>query len=330
MYPYLEVTGTHQQIGEAIGEQFRTEIKRSLAHHFRKIKIKDPQLQQNLAALTRTATRFFPDFIQELQGIARGSGQLFERLLIFSFEEELLPAEKCTTVAFQNKTGVFFGHNEDWNIPLALYIIKAKPVGKPAFIGVANAGQFPGTVAGLNEFGIAYSGNSIATALNPKGLSKTYCLRSFLEATSLAKAIDRVAHHQRTIGNNSILVSGKEKKILSLEWSPTALQAMPENMATCHTNHFLSKRLLPHETRRSNNSPIRYHTARAFLTTQNPQSLNDLATLLSSHAHAPQSICRHGKTHTLASILIDATNLTLSIAAGPPCSHKYTTYPLLP
>jgi isopenicillin-N N-acyltransferase-like protein len=329
MFPYIEVSGTHRDIGRAIGETLSLPIKKSLSAHFGRLhqikKILSPKVVQ---ALTKTVERYFPRFVDEVRGISEGSNVSFDKLLQFSFEEELMPGEKCTSLAVKSGKTILFGHNEDWDIKLPLYVVKARPKGQPRYVSVANAGQFPGTVAGLNEYGFAYAGNSIATKINFHGLPKTYCLRSFLECKTITDAITVIAQAPRAIGNNSVLVSQKEQQIVALEWSPYAYSITEADRGLGHTNHYISKLHSQQSVKTSYSSAQRLRFIEKRMLQLKKPTLGLMKRILRTHINSRVSICRHTGWKTLASIIVDTTARKMYVSDGTPCNHSYKTFSL--
>lgn len=329
MLPYIEVKGTHRQIGQAIGEETRNEVASALKMHFgrlhqRKLKKQNAAIKK----LTSTVEKFFPDYIEEVKGIGDGANQPFEQLLLFSFEEELSPGEKCSSLALKTKNNIFFAHNEDWDLGLPLYMVKAKPKGKPAFISLANAGQFCGTVVGMNEYGFVYGGNSINTKLDFNGLPKVYCLRSFLECKTISDAVKIISKAKRAIGNNSVLVSRKQMSVATLEWSPQKF-ILKKCDKVAHTNHFITKEMSAHQTTStSRSSKARYDFLKTTLEKNEGMSLKEIKNIMSTHINSNFAICQHGTYVTLASVIVDVNKRVFFVSHGNPCRHKYLKYEL--
>lgn len=330
MFPYLEVAGTHRQIGEAIGETLRKQIKKGVGLYLCRLRARKTKFKpEQFASLVKTTKKYFPDFVDELEGMAAGSGQPTDQLLQYSFEEELLPSERCTTLAVKSKNTIYFAHNEDWDVRLPLYVIKAKPKNKPTFLALAQAGQFPGMV-GYNDQGLVFSNNSLDTQVNYRGLPKLYCLRKFLECSSVDEAISSIARHDRAIGNNSVFVSSRESRIVSLEWTPFDYQVEEAGSGLGHTNHFVSPKLKSQQkfTTTYNSRHRLLHLEGHLLTMKNP-SLNDVKKVMRTHLNSKVSVCRHSGSRTLASVIVDTKAQKMLVAAGTPCNHSYKPFSLV-
>jgi predicted choloylglycine hydrolase len=328
MFPYIEVQGTHRQIGEAIGEELRPQIKKALQIHFKRLHEREQKHQKKaIDSLTRNVRKFFPDFVDEVEGMAAGAGQKFEDFLLFSFEEELSPGEKCTSLAVKGKKTIYFAHNEDWDLGLPLYVIKAKPKKKPAFLSVAYAGQFPGTVVGFNDRGFVYAGNSVETKVNFNGMPKVYCLRKFLECSSVEDAVSFVAARPRAIGNNSLMASERDGAIATLEWSPYEYSLEETGHGLAHTNHFLLPTMHKHQSiKTSKGSYRRYlHAEEKILASKDPK-LADIKKIMKAHFGENIGVCQHGQYKTLASVIVDTSQKIMFVAEGTPCDHPYKKF----
>lgn len=346
MLHFIEAAGTPRQVAAVIRETLRSEIKISYALHQEKLQAHPAaHIEKKLIALQHSVEKYFPNLLAELRGLAAGAAVPLRDALVFSFEEELLSTEvsfeeerragreyheRCTAFAIRDGAHYWFGHNEDWDIELPLYVARVKPRGAPAFLAVGNAGQLPGTVAGLNEHGLAYSGNSIYGSTTDHGLPKTYCLRSFLGARNFADVASLVRQSPRTLGNNSIIISESEKKIATIEWSARKLEIFePDTDFFVHTNHFLLPKMRAEQAKLPSRSSLaRYRRANRLISRLSSPTLTDLQKILSDHAYNPIGICRHGKSTTLASLIFDVTGRALHIAYRSPCQNSYQTFAL--
>lgn len=324
--PYIEVSGTNKQIGEAIGEHLRDDIEVALTR-FEKHYKPTPKLKARRTKLLVTAKKYFPEYIDELQGIADGAEQKIDRLISFSFEEELAYFESCSTFAVTTGHTILFGHNEDWDHPMPLYVVKAKPKKGPAFLSLSYAAQLPGTSATINEAGLVYSSNSIATDLVEGGLPKIYCLRSMASASSLDALVNRIAQTDRCSGNNSVIIY--KKGMFTLEWSPTKLAVETCESWIAHANKFILPEMKDacHPPGRGSTSVGRLQQMWNGLIGGSIVNAQGMKKLLASHEDKPLSLCRHAKDdHTIASIVIDTASRRMEVVYGNPCTAPFQSF----
>ncbi len=264
----------------------------------------------------------------EVKGISEGSNAKLDYILKFSFEEEI---GGCTSIATASNGNFILGHNEDWYLPMSLYIIRAKPKGKPSFISVGYAGQIPGTCASLNESEIAYSANSLDTEINFSGIPKIYLLRSLLEVNSIKEAKSKMSLGNRTIGNSCFIVSAAEKRMVSLEWSPGNYDIIDGEKFLAHANHYLSPKMKKEESNKTcSKSKNNFERAEELLKQLKEPQLEDIKRILQDHEGHPDSICYHPteRAGTLASTIINLGDNAFYVSDGNPCKNEYKKFNL--
>ena len=94
----------------------------------------DKVLNQNQL---RTYKRFYPELLEELEGMAQGGNFDKERLIynsicgeILWFKRKLRLNKACTIFGVKNKNGIFIGRNYDW-IPKAENFVEAYKFANP-------------------------------------------------------------------------------------------------------------------------------------------------------------------------------------------------------
>ena len=326
MIPYIEVAGDAKKIGEAIGEHLRDDIVVALQRFEKRFK-HTPRLWAWKKKLASIAKKFFPEYIKELQGIADGARQPFDRFLSFSFEEELAYHDSCSTLAINIGHTVLFGHNEDWDHPMPLYVSTAKPKKGPRFLSVSYAGQLPGMSATINDAGFVYSANSIATPFHNNGLPKIYCLRGLATARSLDQALNIISAHDRSSGNSSVIVF--KKQLYILEWSPTKIALERCVPWVAHANRFILPEMKNEQSSASRGSTSDKRLAHMwdwFVCTPRVTA-QEMKNVLSDHSDPKHSLCRHNKDdQTVASVVIDTEKKEMQVAYGQPCISPFQKF----
>lgn len=340
-FPYIEVSGTNYQIGCAIGEHIREKIQdygmRMKALYSTLVKGSGYNLGRMATKTKRLTEKYFPQYLDELRGIANGSGISLNEMLLLCSEETLLETikgGKCTTFAYACSEGALLCHNEDWlpGYEDDLYIVKAKPKKGASFLSLAYIGALPGSSVALNNYGIAFSGNSLLGGAQ-EGLPKNIILRSQIEARTLEEFEKIASFSPRAIPNHSMAID-KEGHMLSMELALDRYCAFYTNDAFfVHTNHALHPHIASLEIVPIKDSTARYNTA--FEKLQNNRLSSSLAKkILRSHDKEPYTICAHAKTEeghnsqTAASIIVNVNDVSMLIAQGNPCKSKYKAYSL--
>jgi hypothetical protein len=209
--------------------------------------------------------RFFPEYVEEISGMAEGAGMDFDDLFIFSAEEELLDLwggwDKCSSAAVRTRRGLYLLHNEDYigRYHGRLVIVEAYPQGRPAFLSLGYPGTLAGSSCGLNGEGLAFGGNSLRFPPRLRGLPKNFVLRHLLTARTM-KEVERImAIKPRLAGNNVTVVSAREKAAAYVEATPrqSARVDLGASEFLTHTNHILSPDIDKREERPTEKSLLR-------------------------------------------------------------------------
>jgi isopenicillin-N N-acyltransferase-like protein len=288
----------------------------------------------------------FPDFIQELEGIAEGAHVPLEDIWVLNCYQELLEMEKrspsCTSlVVGKNHTSnghVTLAHNEDWLSADrdTVYLVRAQPEDGPSYLGMTYGPLLVNI--GFNEAGIGVAINSVFSTDKQTGVPRILYSRAILNAQSIEEAL-QVCLPQNRAGGYHYLLGDRSGTVYSIESSATHYHIdWGVKGWLLHTNHYLSTELKALETRRDlSNSQLRFHRAHQLLEPQlGSLNLEALQSLLRDHANRPNSICEHDDPgappyrgyQTVASIIMDLTEGVMWAAPGPPCQHAYTEYTL--
>lgn len=112
-FQVLRVSGSNYDIGFQIGSKFKDKIKNALSQSnklkfLRKANESDPKKFNQLKIIGQ---KHFPQYMEEIQGIAEGSDLEYRDIALMNFKYEY--PEGCTTVIFKTKDRIIFGHNED-------------------------------------------------------------------------------------------------------------------------------------------------------------------------------------------------------------------------
>ena len=163
--PVYSISGNNYDIGFEIGRKFRPQIvdflgKSKRLKLLRKLEKRDPRLQK----LVRYGEMYFPQYIEEIKGIAEGSGSSLTDILLINCKYDF-SRKGCTTVIFRGSDRIILAHNED-NTKDNLNnccLLKVYPeVGTP-FISFCYPGMIPGNSFAFNAHGIIITNNAMPT-----------------------------------------------------------------------------------------------------------------------------------------------------------------------
>ncbi len=327
----IKAAGSNYDIGYKVGRAAGPLIERALAGYRKDLPADGWKEPWELPAYYLEATREkFPHLVEELQGMADGSGIKFSDLFFLNALEEALDLKSfsaCTAIGLADASGVWLGHNEDWyaSDSEAVIAIWAQPVNKPAFISIT-AAPFLAAV-GMNEAGLAQGVNSVDSTDNQEGIPRMFSARAVLEATSIKEACSLAAPCGRAGGYNHLLVhAGGE--LGNFETTAADADYMPAEKIIFHTNHYISKRLKPLAKKASEHSLTRYRRLKELENgiidaSDKPAALRQV---LCDHENRPYSICRHvgeqsDNSATIFSVIFDLKNFRARVAVNNPCGN---------
>jgi isopenicillin-N N-acyltransferase like protein len=281
------------------------------------------QACQKAQAFAAIMTELDPLSVQELRGIAQGSGFDFESILALNCRSELLSADflntqasnqskanlpdvnECTSIAVQPKASVsgdtWLAQNWDWmgGQREALVLLEGRgPAGR--FMTLTEAGML--AKIGLNESGFAVGLNiirSVNDGLRP-GIAVHWLLRHLLGCTSVEQAhatIDQLASRFGFGGSSNIICADASGAVASFELCATLGRAIgfgriqPDaDGIVRHTNHFLADHLRPFqaEAARSLSTDWRLQSAQVLVDSNTPIDLDVLCKFLRNDAGGDQ------------------------------------------
>lgn len=361
-YPHVRVRGTAYERGVQYGEQAASRVRRSVDAYgnvFRR------WAELDWPAVRHAASAYLPAvsaivggerYLDEMRGIARGSGVGFEDILAINFRTEVmfsakarladasasLPAE-CTAVAVLPSASAD-GHtlaaqNWDWLVHAyeTLVVLEVDQEEGPRFVSLVEAGLL--AKFGMNAAGIGVLTNALVCE-HDRGeplIPYHVMLRSLHDATSISDALSRLQAVRRASSANYLIVH-RDGLAVDVEAMPgdfsRLLLEQPDDGLLSHTNHYLSARfpardvglwLMP-------DSPFRLQSLRAFLNQRRGRlDAESIQQGLSLHDNHPLGVCSHPvagldegeREATIVSAVMDLDTRCMWIADGPPCTAGY-------
>lgn len=349
----VDVAGTHIEIGRQIGEEFREVIKHSVENAYALINSTYATLHLTWEGAVNQGKKYlpfaqerYPQYVDEISGMAEGSGAKFYDLVALNAMEavttDALHLTKCTSIGVDDKhsfnSHVMVAHNEDW-LPEDepdVYLVKAKPVDEPAWIGMTYGGLLPNI--GLNEAGLAQCCDSVYPSDIRIGVPRLVASRAVLASRTPSEAMRHMLVPLRAAGYNHLLahVSGE---LYNVEVSAKHFAVLyADDGVIAHTNHYLSPQMQPVEAEPDSliSTRVRYFRALRLLKQTEKHTERTMQNILKDHVNYPDSICNHSmdeidpldREKTVNSILMDLNERKFSIAWGSPCKNRYNSYSL--
>lgn len=329
-FPYLQISGSHRDIGFAIGENFRSRIREIVFDRKNSIPNYKELRSKSQNHFLETLT-YFPEYIEELTATAIASDVGVMDLFFLNTRSlydggsssemgEVIEHDKCTTVVGFGSDGTVVGHNEDWDINNIndIYILNAR-IDDTTFISLNYVFELPGTSASMNNWGLIQGINEVHQK-ERVGIPKNFLARAVMQCKTLGDAIALVSKTNQDTGYNHVLVQGD--KVIDIEIAGGETDIMINKRTPyVHTNHFLSD-LKKYETYHTISSEHRFIRASEML--KPDMRKEDLAAILSDHTDTEYPICRHDAT--LASMIFDPTKGEVQVSNGPACLGEFTKY----
>jgi isopenicillin-N N-acyltransferase-like protein len=338
----IEARGNHREVGQQIGQQCLSKIQRTLANLRQGLPegvTWDTMLQQSQHYL-EFSHQDYPQYVEELEGIAEGADVTFDEVFLCMCEElwESAAWRGCTDMAARGRAtldgSTLVAHTNDL-LPRAeenLVLLKVQAGDEPEFLGVSSGGI--AISAGFNAAGISLTGNQLDNNDIRPGVPRLLVVRAILASRHLSEAMDHCLLPQRASSYNNVLADANGE-VYCMEGSATDCEPIYiEDDILAHANHYVSPVMRKFEADRNNigTSVLRHNRATRLLRENFGQHTPELfQKLLSDHAGYPTSICKHGiETVTVFSIIIQLENLRAWIGSGRACETEYVEYQLDP
>lgn len=276
--------------------------------------------------------QYFPEILEEINGIADGQGCSSQKLCAFLFSMYAMPpACHCSCFAVSRKGCLLFGRNSDFLTELEetnRNVIYHFETNSYSFTG--NTTAFVQMEDGINEKGLAVGMTSVFPRTTKPGFNAGLLLRYFLEkCSSTEHALEELQRlpisSAQTITfadvSGSIAVAECDAKQISIT---QASDAIPHVYATnCFHSDAMEVLLSPAAD--DWDSERRYQTLSHTLSHKmNDFSLQDAMDLLSGR-HG--FLCQYDRTtgrDTVWSVIYDLSNHRIYRAEGNPARYGYT------
>lgn len=363
---FLELEGTGRQLGRAHGEALKDSIT-TLYEKYMDCTVKQAYISTTEEELLGLAMRnyefsrdYAPDLLEEMLGIAEGSGLAVEKIMFLHWLGEGLdlifpqPANSllkgpflaslspgCTAFGALGKATsdgrVLVGQNYDIHAALYDHAVLLK-IKKPettlllfSFAGIIGC-------QGLSSHKLAVVVNKLLARDVRAGVPYTFMVRRALEQKNLVEALGQIMMAERAAGINYLLADSSV--IINIETTACYFDVlpMPDNIIS-HANHYKSRRLQEHEVIDGILPESFVRDAAMYNRIKNGYGQIDVPKaqqLLADHSSYPYSICNHPaenvpyyRAHqTIASTIYTPADLKAWVCWGNPCQEKYEEYSL--
>ncbi len=346
--PFLEVAGSHREVGRQIGRACADTIRKAVEFDAQipcgRTREEQLALADDFRAITASA---YPWFIAELEGAAEAAA--VDPLALFAATTEEIWYEpyarqlqgRCTDiVAIPPATAgdrVLVAHNNDMprTYQDQLVAIEWTIPGDPVVLSIGNGIWLS---SGWNSAGLSLTGNELAPLDEKVGIPREIQFRSMLRQPTMDTALGEALRLDRASSYNNVLAS-RDGKVVNVEGSATDAELTGPSQAgtLVHTNHYVCERMLRYEgdPEYVPHSGARYGRARELLAARAPGTItaDALREMLSDHEGAPDCLCRHPEIYggpnenaTAFWCVADVTEMRITFGRGNPCDSQAQEY----
>jgi len=288
MLRVIEANGDHFTCGKVFG----TSCAESIAYRIgRELPENSIETYQNeLKEIDSLCRNLYPEHIQELEGIAEGSGADYWKLLLLNTPELMERQQGCTTIAVSNEKERYVVHNEDGNADereedcvLLHYTLPDR-----SFYAFTYAGELAGGSYSWNSDGLYFTVNYLylkAIHIDFNGrVSRNFIARKVIEAKSIEDATRLLEHGQDVSGYHYYM--GQGERLESIENFQNEVSLKEVKGIDVHANHYLLHEKFVGRANGKENSTTRQHRAEELITNGTPP-----LEVLTDRANLPNAIC---------------------------------------
>lgn len=239
---HLEVSGTHFDVGVQLG-RFGAEIAhRHLSATQAWGSVMARRDHPDAARMRTLVEARFPEYWQELQGLAQGLALPFDDVFLWNCRGDLwaLAPDGCTTVQIPGDLPVI-AHNEDGDPGLHGHcaMVKVKPESSLSFTAFVYPASLPGHTFAVTQAGLVQTVNNIRSRDAESGLPRMLLGRAVLDCASIDQAILLLESAERAGSFHMTLAQCGDARIVSVEFTHSSCSAITIDQPRCHSNHLV-------------------------------------------------------------------------------------------
>jgi isopenicillin-N N-acyltransferase-like protein len=309
------LSGSPYEMGYQHGQALRPLVDGMLRYESRRHVHTAPAPLNQEAVLARVG-RAAPELLEELHGIADGSGLPFEGLL----EVNLRVLHYCTVIAFTHSdSGPLLGKNLDFPVYAYQVLFTVEPKEGHGMTHIGCAGSVA-SYGGINSAGLAMGHAVVPLDTEPQdaGLPIAFLRRLALQrCATTAQAVDFLRGQNAWQRGDNLLFLDREGEAAVVELAPGAqrVRRSAQDAVWC-SNSFVH----PDLATGSDEARLRYHYIGDILSqARRPLTHGLLGQLLSSH-DGPAPLCRDS---TQLSLVAYPASGRMDVADGYPCQVGY-------
>jgi isopenicillin-N N-acyltransferase-like protein len=362
-FPLIDLSGSPFERGRQHGKAAPDRIKRGIAMYSELLLKNDVEwkdLERRAQAMAPIVEKFDATYVEEMKGIAEGSGQPFAGIMLMNARTEMVSAARkqqiekhfpdgCTA-AFAlpeaSADGVLLhGQNWDWRAECAEtgVVLRIRREDGPDILTFTEAGGL--ARSGLNSAGIGLTANALECDRDytrGQGVPLPFIRRKVLESAYLAHAV-RTIFSTPKLGSNHMAVSHCGGEAFGFECAPDeTFWIAPDRGVYVHANHWIadSARAKVKDTGLAETPDSIYRDKRVreqLSPKRGKLTLEDFRQAFFDDYASPWSVCRPPRPNnrgamvaTSAMILMRPGEGHLEACPMPALNKIFTTYELTP
>lgn len=346
-FPYIEVSGSPfdcgYQYGKAAAAQIALGAKIYMERFIRTLQLPAEKICQMAMECARPVQEAWPELLEEVQGIAHGSGVPLGEVMVINCRYELSKfpkVQECTTgyaagSATASGSAYLF---KNWDYLMLrmlerIVILHITQEDGTRILGIGEAGQL--LRDGMNSHGVGIVSNNLQSVYDSEapGIPTCFMRRRVLKSKSFEEAAEVIRGFQRSVSCNTLLGCA-DGRAIDFEVHPKgAFEILPEQDVVTHANHFVIDSSVDAVTDKPKNRDARLREL--LMEKHGSIDVAHIEHCLCDHKYLPLAICRHPAeegnayvtgTQTVSSTIMDFARGEAWICAGNPCQGEYVRY----
>ncbi|WP_342358482.1 C45 family peptidase [Terrarubrum flagellatum] len=361
--PLVTVSGGPRERGRQYGEQAKVRIRRGVEHYSAQLeagKLDWAGVEALVARFEPTIAAFDATYLEEMRGIAEGSGEKYAAIMLLNARTEILKLAQrkqrgeptpddpdgCTgVVALPTATAegrLIHAQNWDWKAECAetAIVLKIRREDGPDILTFTEAGGL--ARAGFNSAGVSITANYLECDRDYRKLGVPLALirRKVLEQQQVALAMRAVYVTEKSAANNMI-VAQANGVVIDFECAPDeTFQVLPQQGLIVHANHFQSPvalgKLVDKGVANTPDTLYRDLRVRSLLEPHIGRLTTDIVkNALFDDFESPWAVCRPPRMNfsnnlsaTVAMLVMEPARGVLEVAMLPALNRNFETYRL--
>lgn len=281
------------------------------------------RLKQAYAYLVATK-KYFPQYIEEIEGYAQGAGVDFVEFWAQGLEDggNYYYHGHCSSMVTNG--GKLIAHNEDWASDAADQIcIVQKTVGDLTILELNYFVTLGGNSASINSHGYVQLINTLSHTDWQIGVPRNVIARFMSETSDPIRDFEKLKAIKRASGYNHNIV-GLDGRMWNIESTAERQLIISPPPPFVHTNHYLLQTLKPFQAETSQSTFRRYDVATKML--RSHMSLDGLMYLTADNSQGPDLSIFNERT--IARMVVDLERKVALIWLARESDKGWVEYPL--